>query len=125
MAVSRRGSLENSFSRTKQDLVKAKVKDEPISQKEETVKKERVEDTNPVKKEVSEKTPVKDKPKKNKPSNDALFAVAEKKHGVQRSIYFDSTNFEYCEALAKQYNSQLSKIVNIIIAQHIENGKGE
>lgn len=127
MAASRRGSMENSFSR-KQDLVKAKVKEEPVPNKEEGVKEEKPEEikTEPVKKEIqSEKTPVKEKPKKNKPSNDTLFSVAEKKHGVQRSIYFESANFEYCEALAKKYNAQLSKIVNIIIAQHIENEKGE
>lgn len=127
MAVSRRGSLENSFSR-KQDLVKAKVKDEPVQKKEEIVKEEKPEEIKiePVKKEIqAEKTPVKEKPKKSKPSNDTLFSVAEQKHGVQRSIYFESENYEYCEALAKKYNAKLSKIINIIIAQHIENEKGE
>ena len=120
MAPTRRGSLENSFS-PKQNLVKGKVKEEAVREEKET--KENVEKQ--VKPVSNEKAPVKEKAKKNKTTNDMIFAVAEKKHGVQRSIYFESDNFDYINDLANKYNAQLSKIVNIIIAQHRENAGGE
>lgn len=118
MATTRRGSSDNIFNKAKTNLKPAQTKEveeeiieTPVIKEEKEVKKETV---------AKEAKPKKEKTPSKSSKNDLFNNKKKGTHGVQKSIYLKSDVYAYLEGVCKEYEMQLSEVINIIIKAHME-----
>lgn len=113
MSTSRRSSMENTFSKSRQNLVKATSNPDLTDEVKEVTDKVNGSKATAYSEEEHH-TP------KQSSTLDAVFAGSKQSRGVPKSIYLKKDVYDFCEEQRIKYNVTFSDIVNVLLEKIIE-----
>ena len=110
--------IETDSSNTKKEETTHDHIKEDITIESEGKNEEKAKQPKKNEKPVKEYTETKPKKASNNQSN-VFLSLTKSTPGVQRSVYFEASVFEYIQKISNQYDVKFSNVVNLLLKQAI------